>query len=116
MKRLFIESPYFTEAVRAEGIPDEEVHELQDDIMAGRGDAIPGTGGVRKIRWARAGAGKRGGRRALFADYPDFGVTMLLTFYAKNIKGNLSPSEVPDWKRVKEAMDVRIRSTYGKQK
>ena len=27
------------------------------------GDVIPGTGGIRKLRWARPGGGKRGGAR-----------------------------------------------------
>ena len=30
------------------------------------GDVIPGTGGVRKIRWARRGIGKRGGVRVVY--------------------------------------------------
>jgi len=30
------------------------------------GDLIPGTGGVRKLRWALQGRGKRGGARAIY--------------------------------------------------
>ena len=30
------------------------------------GDVIPGSGGVRKIRWSRAGMGKRGGVRVIY--------------------------------------------------
>ena len=30
-----------------------------------QGDLIPGTGGLRKLRWARAGMGKRGGARVI---------------------------------------------------
>src|SRR5262245_19720140 len=33
------------------------------------GDAIPGTGGLRKLRWARAGLGKRGGVRVIYYFY-----------------------------------------------
>ena len=30
-----------------------------------QGDLIPATGGLRKLRWARAGMGKRGGARVI---------------------------------------------------
>lgn len=30
------------------------------------GDVIPGSGGCRKIRWTRAGTGKRGGVRVIY--------------------------------------------------
>ena len=31
-----------------------------------RGDIIPGTGGLRKLRWAMAGRGKRGGSKVIY--------------------------------------------------
>jgi hypothetical protein len=38
------------------------------------GDVIPGTGGIRKLRWGKAGTGKRGGVRVIYfyhnADMP----------------------------------------------
>ena len=54
---------------------------------------MPGTGGYRKIRFARQGMGKRGGTRVVYLyggkDIPIF----LMTVYAKNEKGNLSKAE-----------------------
>ncbi len=57
------------------------------------GDLIPDTGGVRKIRWGRAGSGKRGGARVIYfyhdADRPLY----LLMVYAKARQENLTPDE-----------------------
>ena len=47
------------------------------------GDVIPDTGGVRKVRWSRAGSGKRGGVRVVYF-YRDAGRPLyLLMVYAK---------------------------------
>ena len=47
------------------------------------GVVIPGTGGVRKIRWGRHGRGKRSGVRVVYL-YSSAEVIWLLTIYAKN--------------------------------
>ncbi len=47
------------------------------------GDIIPGTGGIRKLRWGKAGTGKRGGTRVIYFYYqPDCPLYLLLA-YAK---------------------------------
>lgn len=57
------------------------------------GDVIPGTGGVRKLRWARAGSGKRGGARVVYFYYrPDCPLYLLLA-YAKAQMADLSADE-----------------------
>lgn len=57
------------------------------------GDLIPGTGGVRKLRWARAGGGKRGGARIVYFYYrPDCPLYLLLA-YAKAQASDLTPDE-----------------------
>jgi hypothetical protein len=57
------------------------------------GDVIPDTGGVRKVRWTRAGSGKRGGTRVIYF-YHDAGRPLyLLLVYAKAHQENLSPDE-----------------------
>ncbi|AOJ10011.1 transcriptional regulator [Burkholderia mayonis] len=53
------------------------------------GDVIPGTGGLRKVRWGRSGSGKRGGARAIYYNVLDNGVIWLIVAYAKAEYDNL---------------------------
>jgi hypothetical protein len=48
------------------------------------GAIIPGSGGVRKLRWAGSGRGKRGGLRVIYYWKNQMGEIWLLTLYAKN--------------------------------
>ncbi len=48
------------------------------------GDLIPGTGGVRKLRWARSGMGKSGGSNAIYYCHSDTIPLFLLTANGKN--------------------------------
>jgi hypothetical protein len=57
------------------------------------GEIMPGTGGVRKIRWAMQGAGKRGGARVIYYYHNERLPLFLLPAYSKNQKANLSQSE-----------------------
>jgi len=54
------------------------------------GDVIPGTGGLRKVRWTRAGMGKRGGARVVYYNLLDDGEIWLLIAYSKAKYDNLS--------------------------
>ena len=53
------------------------------------GEVIPGSGGCRKVRWARAGSGKRGGVRVIYFTRLASGEIWLLVIYAKNVRGNI---------------------------
>ena len=57
------------------------------------GDVIPDTGGVRKIRWTRAGSGKRGGVRVIYFYQDHERPLYLLMVYAKARQENMSPGE-----------------------
>jgi len=57
------------------------------------GGIIPETGGVRKLRWALAGMGKRGGARVIYYYHNEQLPVFLLSAYAKNRKENLSKGE-----------------------
>jgi hypothetical protein len=57
------------------------------------GELIPETGGVRKLRWALAGKGKRGGARVIYCYHSECLPVFLLAAYAKNEKANLSKAE-----------------------
>lgn len=61
------------------------------------GDVIPGTGGIRKLRWARPGMGKRGGLRVIYYLLDERGVVVLLTAYAKSEQEDLSRKELKEW-------------------
>ena len=58
-----------------------------------RGDLIPGTGGLRKLRIAVGGSGKRGGARVIYYFYSEDFPVLLLALYAKNEKSDLTARE-----------------------
>ncbi|MFZ5578399.1 MAG: transcriptional regulator [Pseudomonadota bacterium] len=66
------------------------------------GDVIPGSGGCRKVRWSRQGAGKRGGVRVIYFNRLDSGVIYLLVIYAKAVRGNI-PAHI--LKAIQEEVD-----------
>jgi hypothetical protein len=70
------------------------------------GDIIPGTGGVRKIRWALEGMGKRAGARVIYYYRNERVPVFLLSAYAKNRKANLSKGERNALKRLVPALVV----------
>jgi hypothetical protein len=64
------------------------------------GEVIPETGGVRKIRWALAGRGKRGGARVIYYYQNEQLPLFLLAAYGKSEKANLSKAECNAMKRL----------------
>jgi hypothetical protein len=64
------------------------------------GEIIPETGGVRKIRWALEGTGKRGGARVIYYYHNESLPLFLLSAYAKSRKANLSKAERNAMKRL----------------
>ena len=84
----FIESSAF-ERVRPVYLDDSEYADLQEFMMQNpeAGKVVPGSGGVRKLRWTRPGMGKRGGLRVIhFVRYKPSEFWML-TIYAKSKRG-----------------------------
>ena len=94
MKGIFVESPIF-ENHRQKYINDDEYLYLQNELLANPkiGPVIKGTGGLRKIRVAAKGKGKRGGVRVIYYYFDNFKRFYLLTLYAKNEVTDLSADE-----------------------
>lgn len=91
---LFIEATAFTK--RLPGVLDDEsYHQFQLHLAQHplAGDVIAGTGGLRKIRWAASGRGKRGGARVIYYHVDAESQIWLLLVYAKNDKQDLSAAE-----------------------
>jgi hypothetical protein len=88
------ETPLFVR--QAEAVWDDAEREAFIHYIARHptaGDVIPDTGGVRKVRWSRAGSGKRGGVRVIYF-YHDAGRPLyLLMVYAKARRENMTSDE-----------------------
>jgi hypothetical protein len=80
----FIESSIF-ERILPVYLDDDEYSELQQFLMQNPevGELVPGSGGVRKVRWARPGMGKRGGLRVIYFVRYQPNEFWMLTLYAK---------------------------------
>lgn len=86
----FVETRLFTRLV-SEYLSDQEYAQLQNELIANpkAGAVIKGSGGVRKIRWAAQGRGKRGGYRVIYFVRSSKGVIWMLTMYPKNVKDSI---------------------------
>ncbi len=73
----------------------EELRRVDVDIQADPliGDIIPGTNGVRKVRVAFGGRGKRGGARVIYYFWREGEIAYLIFAYAKNRQSDLKPAE-----------------------
>ncbi len=82
---VFIETSTFTKLVY-DYLSDEEYQALQYFLMLhpDAGDVMPGSGGMRKVRWAMAGRGKRGGVRVIYYWKRQNDEIWMVTLYAKN--------------------------------
>lgn len=103
MKFEFIESPLFSKYV-GDYLTDDEYAEVQGYLCEypEAGDVVKGSGGVRKLRWARPGAGKSGGVRVCYYVRTKAGRMLMLTIYAKSAQDSI-PGHL--LKAIKEALE-----------
>jgi mRNA-degrading endonuclease RelE of RelBE toxin-antitoxin system len=107
-----VETPEFLAATRR--IMDEMERDLLVNYLARNplaGERIPGTGGVRKLRWGLAGRGKRGGARVVYYYYSDAMLIFALTAYAKNERANISQADRNDLRR----LTARLVEQYARR-
>ena len=85
-----VETPTFVR-LAAEVWSEAELMEFKLWLAANplAGDVIPGAGGLRKVRWARPGMGKRGGARVIYFNQLADGLIALLMVYTKAKFDNL---------------------------
>ena len=99
----FIETRLFSRLVE-EYLSDDKYTKLQEELMCNpeAGAVVRGSGGVRKLRWAASGRGKRGGYRVIyFVRWPK-GVIWMLTMYPKNVADSI-PGHV--LKKIREEIE-----------
>ena len=114
--RVFVETAAFTRLVKHEQISDDMLNELQNDIINGIGDTIRNTLGLKKIRFATKSGGKSGGWRAIYADYPQYNITVLIFAFPKNVQENLTAEQTKELRKIKAITDKEMEKRYGKEK
>ncbi|MXY65265.1 MAG: addiction module toxin RelE [Gammaproteobacteria bacterium] len=109
-----VETPTFTR--QAEDLFNEdEKRELIDFLAANpmAGTRIPGTGGVRKIRYSAQGRGKRGGARVIYFFGGKAMPVYALLVYGKAVKTDLSHSERKTVSALVKEIKREQRRRYG---
>jgi hypothetical protein len=91
---VFVETRAFTSSIH-QLLADDEYRLLQLLLLhrPTAGIIIQGTGGIRKIRWAGSGRGKRGGLRIIYFWHPASARILLLFTYPKNERDDLTASQ-----------------------
>lgn len=108
-----VETPVFLR--QADAIWDENDRQALVDHIARNpesGNLIPGTGGVRKVRWTRPGSGKRGGARVIYFYYHADAPLFLLLAYAKASRTDMTQDE----KRAASAFVAIIKQQYPSER
>jgi len=77
------------------------------------GDLIKGTGGIRKIRWAREDSGKSGAYRVIYFFHSMEIPLFILNVFAKNEKANISQAERNELKKLTGLL-VKQYNTKGR--
>jgi mRNA-degrading endonuclease RelE of RelBE toxin-antitoxin system len=100
---VLIETPIFTRRIQAM-LSDEEYRLLQLHLVnrPDVGKVIPGSGGLRKLRWSAGGHGKRSGIRVVYYWFVSQDIILLLLSYSKNERDDLTAEQLRRLKQVVE--------------
>ena len=100
---VIIETPVFTKKILA-SLSDEQYRLLQVHLLnkPDAGKIIQGSGGLRKLRWSAKGHGKSGGIRVIYYWFVAQDTILLAFAYSKNERGDLTPEQLQQLKRVIE--------------
>lgn len=117
MKALFVETTGFSEA-REDYLSDEGYAVLQQMLMDDptKGQVIPGTGGLRKLRIGdvQRGKGKRGGSRVIYLHILEAKRFYMIDVYGKDEQDDLSPEDKKDFKQLVAAIKKAAIAQYKK--
>lgn len=100
---VIVETSIFTRRID-ELLTGDEYRLLQSELVyrPDLGRIIPGSGGLRKLRWALPGRGKSGGARIIYYWVVDKNTILMLYAYAKNELSDLTPKQVESLRKVVE--------------
>ena len=97
---VIVETPIFTKQVLST-LSDDEYRLLQQVLLErpDAGKVIPGSGGLRKLRWSVEGRGKRGGVRMIYYWFTEQSAVLLLFMFSKNIQDDLKSDQLKELKK-----------------
>ena len=100
---VIVETSLFTKEVQ-KLLTDEAYRQLQSDLASrpDLGAIIPGSGGLRKVRWGYGGQGKRSGVRVIYYWAVSEDHLLMLMMYPKNVQDNLSPAQLKMLRQIVE--------------
>ena len=92
---LFVETPIFTRELQ-NLMSDDDYRTLQSALLLRpeAGPIIPGSGGVRKVRWGLSGKGKRGGLRVIYYWNKAHERIYMLLVYGKSSQEDLTQEQL----------------------
>jgi mRNA-degrading endonuclease RelE of RelBE toxin-antitoxin system len=104
---IFLETPIFTRQINAL-VDDDQYRQLQLRLLAhpDAGDLIPGSGGLRKVRMAVSGRGKRGGARIIYYWITANSQIYMPLAYAKSEQDDLSEEQL-------KTLRTLVRQEFG---
>ena len=97
----FIETPVFSDQLHGL-LSDDEYRGLQLALVLRpeQGSLIPGSGGLRKLRWGLRGKGKSGGLRVIYYWDPADSLVYLLFLYPKSRQEDLTADQLRLLRRI----------------
>jgi len=114
MRLTLIQLSTFVEKWRKLRLIDEDLQSLEARLIENpeAGPLIPGTGGLRKLRFAPSTwhTGKRGALRVIYAHIPVAEAIYFFTLYGKNQQSDLSPDEKKVFRQVLQRLHERYRT------
>jgi hypothetical protein len=98
---VIIETSVFTRQVQGL-LSDEKYRELQTALVnrPNAGAVIVGSGGLRKLRWATKGKGKRGGSRVIYYWAVTREQLLMLLIYSKSEREDLTREQLKTLKKI----------------
>lgn len=111
MIRTFIQTREFSKNWDKLGFVDDDLRELENQIMMNPKQApvIPGTGKLRKMRFALQNRSKRDSVRICYVDFDIYEIVYLITVYPKNEKDTISKQECNNIKKMIYTIEINLR-------
>lgn len=121
MKKIKLRHQFFKSELFKERANDLDAWDFVDELKIRLdsnpklGDVIPESDGLRKIRMALPGRGKRSGARVIYFQIVDESI-LLIEMYAKNERDNLTHEELRLLAKVRDHMIARHKENYDAKK